>query len=73
MDALDLLAALHGIRGALSGATGTSISVMSTWAIVLVTAVSDEATWTLGAMLGLRDQVARSAQDTLPSTVWIVP
>lgn len=70
MNALDLLAALHGILGSLVGANGLSINVMSTWAIVLVTAVSDEATQTLGAMLDLREPVVRSATDADGNERW---
>lgn len=70
MNALDLLAALHGILGALVGASGISISVMSTWAIVLVTAASDEATRTLGAMLDLREPVVRSVTDEDGNARW---
>jgi hypothetical protein len=63
MNALDLVAALHGILGELVGASGVSIHAMKAWTVVLVTAVTDDSARALGAVLGLGAPKYRTATD----------
>jgi hypothetical protein len=42
MNAFDLVAALHGILGALVEASAVSIHAMRTWTVVLVTGATDD-------------------------------
>lgn len=53
MNALDVVAACHGILGALVGATGVSFHAIGTWTIVLVSAATNAAAHTLSASLEL--------------------
>lgn len=63
MNAFDLVAALHGILGALVGASAVSIHAMRAWTVVLVTAATDDGARALGAMLGLGAPKYRTATD----------
>src|SRR6185369_2122801 len=55
--ARDLAVLLRGILGALPGATSIGLHASERWALVLITAASDEAVDTLGEALGLTCEI----------------